>query len=386
MTFSLKKTEMQTTITQPTTIQLSASQPDTQATVANQQQADASYDEIISDLNASGVQTTRINEAAGEANFGDYAAALSPEMKALILNSFDCPEDYILQQEIAGLFRGDNAIDNGDFATACRNMGYEVQYESIKSTMIPDNKGDGRYDRDIETHHLAVYTITNPETGASIKIVDSNGNGAIEVEELFLNQILQEVAVNIDTSNFGKSYGVSTSTYSMFNKGYNPLTGEFNLAQAQTEDEEEANKRLGGKTPISQAQYIQITNEVTKEIMSKEGLSHEQASQKAERYVGLLYCVGRAPSSTASSDKVLTNVSYSVNDKTYEYDLTSQEDVKLLNAAYGELLIEKSQAAIMTIENDESLTEEEKQEKLEEVYQSDFYISMLEVLQEASDA
>ena len=80
------------------------------STAPNEAVADANYDEIIAQLNSSGIKTTTIRTDRGEANFGDYGAALSPEMQAMILNSYDCEEDYILQQELAGLYRNDNSL------------------------------------------------------------------------------------------------------------------------------------------------------------------------------------------------------------------------------------------------------------------------------------
>ena len=113
------------------------------------------YSEFIAELEASGIDTTTIHYDRGEADFSVYGAALSPELQAqLIEYNNDNEYDDELQQQVAGLFQNDNAYDNADFAKACREMGFQVEYSTVKTTMIPDNKGSSGINRNVEQHHL----------------------------------------------------------------------------------------------------------------------------------------------------------------------------------------------------------------------------------------
>ena len=53
-----------------------------------------SYDQFVSEMNQAGIKTTHINN--GEANFADYGNALSDDLKAQIMDSYDCAQDYEL--------------------------------------------------------------------------------------------------------------------------------------------------------------------------------------------------------------------------------------------------------------------------------------------------
>jgi len=274
-----------TTSNQANTNPMAQSQSAFDTSTPSTADAYATYDEIIAQLGASGLRTTTIHEGKviDEANFADYGAALSEEAKRIILESFDCEADYILQQEIASLFMNDNGLEFADFVAGCKALGLEIEYNTVKTTMIPDNKGDGRYDRDIEEHHLAVYTIRDPETGAEINVMDTNGNGIIELEELFMNQILAEASVNIDTSNFKAVSGVSytaTSKDSEIWDLYNPIDAKNGI------DDKAMKEYIESREELNQKEWEQEVKKLAKKLAKQyeaEGMTKEEAKQRAER-------------------------------------------------------------------------------------------------------
>ena len=155
------------------------------------------YNTFVQQMNEAGNKTTRLGN--GEANFSDYGNALSDDMKAMITDSFDCEQDYELQSEIAALYRqyGASVMQRGDFMRMLEKNGYKVSSTYIKTSYISDNKADGRYDTDVINGNIGVYTISDGN-GGEIVIADANGNGALEIEEVFMNQILGEIAVDVD--------------------------------------------------------------------------------------------------------------------------------------------------------------------------------------------
>ena len=145
----------------------------------------SSYDDWTESLNARGIKTTKLG--ANEANFANYAAALSDDLKNDILNSFDCEADYKLQAQIAGIFSGTNVVQSGDIISACKKLGIDVSVEYTKTSYIVDNKKGGQYANNKTNAingSIAVYTFSDGN-GGEIKIADANGNGALETEEIF---------------------------------------------------------------------------------------------------------------------------------------------------------------------------------------------------------
>lgn len=155
------------------------------------------YTEFIDQLHAAGNKTTKLGN--GEADFADYGYALSDELKSMITDSFDNEQDYVLQSEIAALYQqyGRSVMQRGEFVEMLRKNGYSVQTSYVKSSYIPDNKADGHYDTDVSRASIGVYTISDGK-GGEIVIADANGNGALEIEEVFMNQILNDVAVDVN--------------------------------------------------------------------------------------------------------------------------------------------------------------------------------------------
>ena len=267
-------------------------------TMATEQEISDSYEAFISKLQAAGLKTTGLRE--GEVNFAEYAAALSDEVKAEIINSFDCEADYILQQEIAALFRGDNDMKNSDFISALKAAGYEVERGSVKTSYIIDDKksaaeGGGQ----LTDGAITIITIRDPQTGAEIKIVDSNGNGAIEVEELFMNELLTGISSQIDTSNFQRFNGIHIGASS------GVYDGSLDLQKAQSESEDTENS---AKKKISANDYRKMLAELTQQYLQEQNsnsyttFGYKEANEKARNYMEQNYVIDSSASSKIKSN------------------------------------------------------------------------------------
>lgn len=155
----------------------------------------SNYNEWIASLNARGIKTTSLG--SNEANFSDYTNALSDSLKQEIAASFDTDADYDLQAKLASVLRG-NLIQSTDMKNALAGTGisYSVQY--VKTSYIVDNKKGGSYmnNKNATNGSIAVYTFSDGK-GGEIKIADANGNGALESEELFMNELLSGVVADI---------------------------------------------------------------------------------------------------------------------------------------------------------------------------------------------
>ncbi len=151
------------------------------------------YNQFIDKLHQQGLKTTYINTAAGEANFSTYGNALSQSMQNEIMDSFNTEEDYKMQAEIAGLFKGkgSNFMDSSSFVSSCKNLGYNVKVEYRSTSYIRDYKS-GNFSNTVGNGAIAFYTISDGQ-GGEIKIADANGNGGLETEEIFMNNILGDV-------------------------------------------------------------------------------------------------------------------------------------------------------------------------------------------------
>ena len=212
-----------------------------------------SYQEFEERLHQAGIKTTNIKEGK-EANFADYGNALSDDLKQQILDSFDCEQDYQLQSMIADLYNDNKSVlQAGEFKKACEAMGLKVSVSYQKTTYISDYKA-GNFDNSVGTGSIAVYTISDG-MGGEIKIADANGNGALESEEIFMNQILGDINYEISVQQRVSvgSLGISSS------------------ASATAKDDKE----------ISQ---INFNAEVEKFI--RQGLDKEEAVQNARISLG----------------------------------------------------------------------------------------------------
>ena len=141
------------------------------------------------------------------AQFNMYANDLDNKVKQMVVNSFDCEADYVLQQEIATLYakEGKASIKTKDLVGLLEKQGYKVSRESIKATYRSDFKGS--HNGEIrEGHHVTVLTVTDPETGAEIKIADSNGNAEIEIEEVLGDIMISIPRVKEQAIEYGHSF------------------------------------------------------------------------------------------------------------------------------------------------------------------------------------
>ena len=170
------------------------------------------YQEFEERLHSAGIKTTSIREGK-EANFADYGNALSDDLKQQILDSFDCEQDYQLQSMIADLYNDNKSVlQSGQFVSACKNMGLTVNISYQKTSYISDYKA-GNFDNSVGTGSIAVYTISDG-MGGEIKIADANGNGALESEEIFMNQILGDInyEISVKQGTSAEKLGASSSS------------------------------------------------------------------------------------------------------------------------------------------------------------------------------
>ena len=156
----------------------------------------SNYNEWVASLNSRGIKTTSLG--ANEANFADYTNALSESLKQEIAASFDTAADYDLQSKLASLLNGKNLMQATDIGKILQGTGmsYSVQY--VNTSYIVDNKKGGQYsnNKNATNGSVAVYTFKDAN-GGEIKIADANGNGALESEELFMNELLSGVVSDI---------------------------------------------------------------------------------------------------------------------------------------------------------------------------------------------
>ncbi len=156
-----------------------------------------SYDEFLQSIKARGLGTTSLGN--GEANFADYANALSSDLKEELLQSIgDEAGDAALQSKVAGLFGGSSVLQYSEVIAAAEAAGLSCSVEYVSTSYIIDNKADGHYDTDVTQGAIAVYTFS--DGNSTIKIADANGNGALEAEEIFLNEILGDVTNTLGAS------------------------------------------------------------------------------------------------------------------------------------------------------------------------------------------
>lgn len=228
-----------------------------------------SYDEFTANLQNAGIKTTKLGK--NETTFAEYGAALSDELKQMIIDSFDDPEDYILQQELAGLFTENNYVNTNKLIQILEQSGYTVERTSVKTSYIKDYKKYGDRTGVVEGG-IAVLTIRKPGTNAEIKIADTNGNGAIEVEELFMNELLTGISKSIDPSKFGAFQGVNTAGGDSF--GLDGNNSETISNKAENDSGKDS------KIEVSRAEFNKMVDELVQE--KTEGKENLVASEKTE--------------------------------------------------------------------------------------------------------
>lgn len=231
------------------------------------------YGSWIKELKSSGLKTTSLGK--NETNFKEYADALSDNLKNELLKSFDTKEDYELQQKLSGLFKGKNVHNTNSFISQCKSMGLKVSSTYTKTSYKVDAKATGGGQAHLKSNGaINVLTISDPKTGAEIKIADSNGNGAIEVEELFLNQLLGDVSSSIDKMDpvaQTQETEEETNTFDEIKK----MTLELNDLEMQENNLEREMKSLERK----EKEVVEVENQEVEEVEEKNETSITKITQ-----------------------------------------------------------------------------------------------------------
>ena len=215
---------------------------------------------------ALGLKTTNINYNNGETTFAEYFAALDPEVKEMLTSYFD--DDAVNKaeaekaiSEIAGIFQNTNVVKNQQFVNAVRALGYEVEWGSVKTDYIIDfknKKAGGGSLREGGT--LTMLTIKNKAGEELFKMVDANGNGSIEMEELFFNEFLTGISSQIDKELMVAGLKAFQATYDDMVESDGSLTDtQDSLIKAEKSGDKDEN----GKTILDGAMLKQMLESKT---------------------------------------------------------------------------------------------------------------------------
>ena len=275
------------------------------------------YNEFLNKLQSQGLKTT--STGANEANFSTYGNALSDSLKSQIMDSFDRDEDYEIQANIAGLFKGkgSNFMDSSSFVSGCQSLGYNVKVEYQSTSYISDYKA-GNYSNSVSNGAIAVYTISDGH-GGEIKIADANGNGGLETEEVFMNNILGDVMkdISIPTNASGASAASASS-------GSNSTSGnkaDEKVSQADYNDKVEeylergfsenlAKNLANSDLDVFNMTYTGNADKVKEENGEKEAeVSQSEYNTSVEKYLKKGYSLSSA-SEKSDNDFDVTNMQY----------------------------------------------------------------------------
>lgn len=149
--------------------------------------------------------------------------SLDDSIKQELISSFDCEADYQLQKDIAAYFGSRTGINNHELNGTININGKTIQVTSKKSEVAVDF-----YNETSGMNHGAIdiFTFTDPSTGAEIKIADANGNGVIETEELFFNELLTDINTEIMNTNNNPQEEIQQPDISDFFKDDNDNTSK----------------------------------------------------------------------------------------------------------------------------------------------------------------
>ncbi len=154
------------------------------------------YKAWVQDLHKRGFKTTGIS--GNEANFADYGNALSDGIKAKIAKNGQTQADKDLQALVASLFGKKSNMSSSHLISLCKSKGLKVSNSYQKTTYIVDEKSSGKKgQKKVIKGSINIITITDPKTGGKLVIADANGKAAIEIEEVFMNEILSGVTSDI---------------------------------------------------------------------------------------------------------------------------------------------------------------------------------------------
>ena len=161
--------------------------------------------------------------------------SLDDSIKQELISSFDCEADYQLQKDIAAYFGSRTGINNHELNGTININGKTIQVTSKKSEVAVDfyNETNGMNHGAID-----IFTFTDPSTGAEIKIADANGNGVIETEELFFNELLTDINTEIMNTNNNPQEGLQQPDISdLFKDDNDNTTQEAESISKQEIDE-----------------------------------------------------------------------------------------------------------------------------------------------------
>ena len=167
--------------------------------------------------------------------------SLDDSIKQELISSFDCEADYQLQKDIAAYFGSRTGINNHDLNGTININGKTIQVTSKKSEVAVDfyNETNGMNHGAID-----IFTFTDPSTGAEIKIADANGNGVIETEELFFNELLTDINTEIMNTNNNPQEGLQQPDISDFFKDDNDNTSKEAESISKQEIDEIRRERI----------------------------------------------------------------------------------------------------------------------------------------------
>lgn len=255
------------------------------------------YDSWITSLNQRGIKTTSLGN--GEANFADYTGALSESLKQEIMASFDTQADYDLQARLAGIFGSKSVMQSGDIVGAAKAAGIQVDVQYVNTSYIVDNKADGHYDKDVTNGSIAVYTFKDAN-GGEIKIADANGNGALETEELFMNELLSGVVSDISAS--GGAGGISNTQNEMENK----INALLEQMQAQIEEQQ---RHLEEIAKSFELQHSEDTKADDKKENSETKDSNDEVQKTVEKFIRDNYSGLSETQISKYSDEIMDKIS-----------------------------------------------------------------------------
>ena len=167
--------------------------------------------------------------------------SLDDSIKQELISSFDCEADYQLQKDIAAYFGSRTGINNHELNGTININGKTIQVTSKKSEVAVDffNETNGMNHGAID-----IFTFTDPSTGAEIKIADANGNGVIETEELFFNELLTDINTEIMNTNNNPQEGLQQPDISDFFKDDNDNTSKEAESISKQEIDEIRRERI----------------------------------------------------------------------------------------------------------------------------------------------
>ncbi len=234
------------------------------------------YDSWVASLNSRGIKTTSLG--GGEANFADYTNALSESLKQEIMASFDNDADYDLQAKLASLYSG-NVMQSGDIISAAKAAGIQVDVQYVNTSYIVDNKKGGQYanNKNATNGSIAVYTFKDAN-GGEIKIADANGNGALETEELFMNELLSGVVSDISAGSSGGAGSVQNNMQNQIDALLEQMQKQIEEQQKRIQEQEEALRKM------SEDDDIETTvNKDDSEIKNEKNT--DEIEKEAEKYI-----------------------------------------------------------------------------------------------------